>query len=450
MDNNGGGMIMNKLKRWFRRVTIALPVIFLISMCFLVNYQIKRAYADDPVIDWEVTPRGNYKGMYIAPDPAATFPISGTITATIEGGSTEATQLLVKQLLQDLKDGKATETTVAALLVQLQKQKFTGDNLKVVFSNSTIGATQSGTWNIGTLTGITNPVTVTATDLDIRTLSKNSDSVETWQPDPSKLKVLMYGNTNKDGTGVLYVPLVDNAGHLQIDALTLPAITATDLDIRDLSSATDSVSIEGGNTTAVKVDGSGVTQPISAASLPLPTGASLDATLTNATQKTQVVDGSGNVIGATSNALDINIKSGNPTSISSNAGTGWADSGIAKEAGGNLADIKTAVENIEARLDDDTRSETDEWERFEVQGYSEVTKTYTNVNKISVAVETADKTIRVSANNYDTTTDYAVIRSDALGWTNGDLRYPSYTIKLKGDTETDTANVCVIVEKYVE
>jgi hypothetical protein len=123
---------------------------------------------------------------------------------------------------------------------------------------------------------------------------------------------------------------------------------------------------------------------------------------------------------------------------------------IAKESGGNLADIKTAVEAMETRLDDMTRSETDEWERFEVQGYSEVEKTYTNVNKISVAVETADTTIRVSANNYDTTTDYAVIRSDALGWTNGDLRYPSYTIKLKGDTETDTANVCVIVEKYVE
>lgn len=35
----------------------------------------------------------------------------------------------------------------------------------------------------------------------------------------------------------------------------------------------------------VPVDGSGVTQPISAASLPLPTGAALDATLTGGTQK---------------------------------------------------------------------------------------------------------------------------------------------------------------------
>jgi hypothetical protein len=63
-----------------------------------------------------------------------------------------------------------------------------------------------------------------------------------------------------------------------------------------LSSGTDSVTVQGGNTTAVKVDGSAVTQPISAASLPLPTGASTSANQTNGSQKAQVVDGSGNVL----------------------------------------------------------------------------------------------------------------------------------------------------------
>lgn len=60
---------------------------------------------------------------------------------------------------------------------------------------------------------------------------------------------------------------------------------------------------------AIKVDGSATTQPVSAASLPLPTGASSAANQTNGNQKSQVVDGSGNVIGSTANALDINIKS---------------------------------------------------------------------------------------------------------------------------------------------
>lgn len=40
----------------------------------------------------------------------------------------------------------------------------------------------------------------------------------------------------------------------------------------------------------------------------LPTGASTAANQTNASQKTQVVDGSGNVISATGNALDVNVK----------------------------------------------------------------------------------------------------------------------------------------------
>ena len=59
------------------------------------------------------------------------------------------------------------------------------------------------------------------------------------------------------------------------------------------------------NTTAWKVDGSAVTQPVSAASLPLPTGAASAANQTNASQKTQLVDGAGSVIASTSNNLNV-------------------------------------------------------------------------------------------------------------------------------------------------
>lgn len=58
------------------------------------------------------------------------------------------------------------------------------------------------------------------------------------------------------------------------------------------------------------VDGSGVTQPISAAALPLPALAATSTQQSDGSQKSQIVDGSGNVIGSTSNALDVNIKSG--------------------------------------------------------------------------------------------------------------------------------------------
>ncbi len=82
--------------------------------------------------------------------------------------------------------------------------------------------------------------------------------------------------------------------------------------------------------------------PISAAALPLPTLAATSTLQTSGGQKTQVVDGSGNVIGATSNALDINIKSGNPTSITANAGTNLNTSALALEAG-NLATLVAAL-----------------------------------------------------------------------------------------------------------
>jgi hypothetical protein len=77
------------------------------------------------------------------------------------------------------------------------------------------------------------------------------------------------------------------------------------------------------NSVAIKVDGSAVTQPISAVSLPLPSTAATSTKQSDGSQKTQVVDGSGNVIGATSNALDINIKSGNPTTIAATQSGAW-------------------------------------------------------------------------------------------------------------------------------
>jgi hypothetical protein len=61
------------------------------------------------------------------------------------------------------------------------------------------------------------------------------------------------------------------------------------------------------------------TQPVSASSLPLPTGAATSANQTNASQKSQIVDGSGNVIGSTSNALNVNIENG------ASGGTALAD-----------------------------------------------------------------------------------------------------------------------------
>lgn len=66
------------------------------------------------------------------------------------------------------------------------------------------------------------------------------------------------------------------------------------------------------------------TTPISAATLPLPSLASTSTKQSDGSQKTQIVDGSGNVIAATSNALNINISSGSIANTSFTATQGTA------------------------------------------------------------------------------------------------------------------------------
>lgn len=110
------------------------------------------------------------------------------------------------------------------------------------------------------------------------------------------------------GTITNVVHVDDNGGSLTIDGTVALGAGAAVIGyvITDI-----------GSTTAVTG-----TVAISAATLPLPTLASTSTKQSDGSQKAQIVDGSGNVIGSTSNALDINIKSGNPTTIAvTNAGT---------------------------------------------------------------------------------------------------------------------------------
>lgn len=62
------------------------------------------------------------------------------------------------------------------------------------------------------------------------------------------------------------------------------------------------------------------TLPVSAVSLPLPSAAATSTIQSDGSQKTQIVDGSGNVIASTGNALDGNLKTLNGTIIDVNMG----------------------------------------------------------------------------------------------------------------------------------
>lgn len=120
------------------------------------------------------------------------------------------------------------------------------------------------------------------------------------QPIPSSSTLI----AGSDGSNLQPIA-VDGLGQLQVDVLTsaLPSGAATEakqdagnaslVSIDSSASAaaaslasidgklSDPMPIDGGNANAVKVDGSAVTQPISAASLPLPTGAATEATSAN-------------------------------------------------------------------------------------------------------------------------------------------------------------------------
>ena len=75
----------------------------------------------------------------------------------------------------------------------------------------------------------------------------------------------------------------------------------------------------------------------------VPVAATLGAETTKVIGVTRTADGSGNLLTSTTNALDINIKSGNPTSITANAGTNLNTSALALESGGNLATLAGTV-----------------------------------------------------------------------------------------------------------
>lgn len=117
--------------------------------------------------------------------------------------------------------------------------------------DGTVAATQSGTWDIGTVTTVTavtsitndvniadggNSITVDAVNLDIRDLTSASDSVEI-----------------KTAAGQALA--IDGSGFITANINGTVTVSATNLDIRDLAFATDSVTAyQGGSWTVTAAE----------------------------------------------------------------------------------------------------------------------------------------------------------------------------------------------------
>lgn len=242
---------------------------------------------------------------------AVTQPVSGTVTANAGTGSFTVAQATASNLQAQVQGAAASGAAKAGNPVQMggvfnttQPTVTTGqaveaqatargalivatgvDVFHATIDNSTLAVTQSGTWNVGTVTtvtSITNTVTVSGTVTANQGGAPWSNNVTQWA-----------------GTAVDVNSGLKSAG-------TLRVVLATD---------------QPQLTNALKVDGSAVTQPVSGtvtANVGTTGGLALDATLTGGSQKAIPV--AGTTGGATPYHL-VSAASTNSTSVKASAGT---------------------------------------------------------------------------------------------------------------------------------
>lgn len=230
--------------------------------------------------------------------------------------------------------GNVNLTQVSGVAITLgQKAMAASLPITIASDQSALPVSQSGTWNITNVSGTVSLPTGASTSALQTT---GNTSLSTIATNTGNLS-LSQGSTTSG-----------QAGNLVLTATTTAAPTYTTGQSNPLSTTT---------TGALRVDASGSTQPVSgtvtvnqgtspwvenvsqfggsnvvtgtgtsgagiprvtvssdssltniSGTISLPTGAATSANQTNASQKTQIVDGSGNVIASTTNALNVNVQ----------------------------------------------------------------------------------------------------------------------------------------------
>lgn len=228
--------------------------------------------------------------------------------------------------------------------------------LPVDITDSTIAATQSGTWNVtnvsGTVSLPTGASTLAEQQSQTTHLSNIATSASTLDDaivaddavfTPATTKVMMSGFEFDDTS-----PDTVNEG--DAGAARMSANRSQYTQIRDAAGNERGVNVTASN--ALSVDSSATTQPVSAASLPLPSGA---ATSANQTTIIGHVDGIETLIGTTNTNTDTTAT--NTTAISSGTGATTDAAATAGSTGSvnaklrlttsQLDSIKTSVETLD-------------------------------------------------------------------------------------------------------
>lgn len=284
------------------------------------------------------------------PVSAASLPLpTGAATAAkqpaLGTAGTASTDVIT---VQGIAGGIAQPVTISALPALAS-----GTNTIGAISNTSFASTQSGTWNVTNITGTVSLPTGAATSANQSTANTSLSNID------GKLPTLSNGK----------IPV--EVGSLNV------TVSNASLEIANDVGSPVPISDAGGSIT---VDGTfwQATQPISADSLPLPSGAATSANQTTANTSLSSIDGKIPALGqalATAStpvvlpsAMVTDLKSVNitgtlpafaatptvnigtapsltftNTSFTANAGTNLNTSALALESGGNLAAINTKL-----------------------------------------------------------------------------------------------------------
>lgn len=223
---------------------------------------------------------------------------SGTITVQneveIKNDSGNPVPISVTSL--PLPTGSATETTLSAINTKIpslgQALMVASSPVVIASDQSAIPASQSGTWNITNISGTVSLPTgaATAANQDTGNTSLSNINAKT----PNLGQVTMAGSSPvviasdqsaipASQSGTWNVNNISGTVSLPTGAATSALQTTGNTSLSNINAKIPtSLTV---NDSRLLVDGSGVTQPISVASLPLPSGAATESTLSGMSAK---------------------------------------------------------------------------------------------------------------------------------------------------------------------
>ena len=347
-------------------------------------------------------------------------------------------------------DGSGVTQPVSGSLGRTWSLLNSTDSVNVGNFPSLFGATQSGVWSVGrtwSLSHSTDSIASWLFDGTGNSLSSTSGSlnVNITGGGSSNINVAQFGGSNVvTGTGVSGAGIprvtVSSDSSLSITG-TVPLPTGAATSANQTNGNQETQIVQGGNTAIVtaagaqKVDGSAVTQPVSAASLPLPTGAATSANQTNGTQVTQVSSlpalsaGSNNIGSITNITGTVSLPTGAATSANQTTGNTSLSSILANQTNGTQttsllagsAAIGTVAPNPDSQPATQNVTVVDSVSTSATGANNQkfVTGTPTTGSAASFAISTLD-TVRVQVTGTWTGTLVTEVSMDGTNWfTNG-------------------------------